>query len=643
MRHFRNPDEGIRPNREHLIKAAEAFPAAVVITDSNARIVLVNGLAEFIFGYSSEELIGQTAEVLMASRYRAVYRHRRLNSILLPGSPIISLTLAGCRKGGDEFPIEVSLTSIQTDSETLIIGAINDISARRQAENARQLSEEQYRSLFENAVFGIFRTGATGSIVDVNPSFCSMLGYDSAPELIGRPIFDFFQHQSQRLAMLQKLDSGDRIGSFDAMWRRRDGKTVAVRLDGRILRNTQGEVRGLEMFVEDVTYRLAVEEQLRHSQKMEAIGRLADSIVHDFNNLIAVILTQSELVMELEDLASICRETEVILNAADRAGALTRQLLAFSRKQAVQPRVFNLNDLLHNMDQMLGRLLPQDVEFNTLFSPDLGNILADPSQIEQVVMNLVVNARDAMPDGGRLTVETCNVELDDFYAREHLDVLPGRYVMLTVSDTGTGMSEEVRSRLFEPFFTTKRAGEGTGLGLSTVYAIVKKAEGHVWLYSEPNRGTAFKVYFPRVASAVESIKEEKDAVRAANRSAVILLVEDEERLRRSIQQLLERAGYVVLAASSGAEAIRILDENVSSIDLVLTDVGLAHIRGPELVERLKDRRPQMKAIYMSGFGTDSLRPNERAQLGDSFIQKPFHKDALLTQLARVLDVQDLPR
>jgi PAS domain S-box-containing protein len=525
VRHFLNPDQDIRPNREHLIRAAEAFPAAVVMTDSNGRIVLVNSLAECIFGYSHDELIGQAAEALMAVRYRAVYRHRRLNSILVSSDQMISLTLAGCRKDGDEFPIEVSLRSVQTDSGTLVIGAITDISARRQAERAR----------------------------------------------------------------------------------------------------------------------LAVEEQLRHSQKMEAVGRLAESIVHDFNNLIAIILTQSELVMELEDIASICRETEVILNAADRAGALTRQLLAFSRKQAVQPRVFNLNDLLHNMDQMLGRLLPHDVEFNTLCSPDLGNILADPGQIEQVVMNLVVNARDAMPDGGRLTVETCNVELDELYTREHLDVAPGRYVMLTVCDTGIGMSEEVRSRLFEPFFTTKPPGEGTGLGLSTVYAIVKKSSGHVWLYSEPNRGTAFNVYFPRVTCAVESTKRNKGAVRAASRSAIILLVEDEERLRLSIQQLLERAGYVVLAAAGAAEAIQILDQNSGPIDLVLTDVGLPHIRGPELVECLQYRRPQMKALYMSGFGADSLRQSERAQLGGNLIQKPFHKEALLTQLARVLDVQDLPR
>jgi PAS domain S-box-containing protein len=641
MRHFADPGDAFIRDREQFMRAAEAFPAAVLITDTDGRIILANGPAESTFGYSRGELLGQAAEILMAARYRRIYQNRRLNPILVLSNQIVSLTLAGCRKSGEEFPMEISLSPAQVDSGTLIIITVHDVSPRSQAGKTRKLPEERYRSLFENAVIGIFCSSATGKIIDVNPAFCAMLGYNCREQLIGLSIFDFFQRQSQRRALLQKLESGDRIGSFDAIWHRRDGKILAVRLDGRILRSAEGRLCGLEMFAEDVTYRLAMEEQLRHSQKMEAIGRMAESIVHDFNNLIAVILTQSELVMELEDLQSVGRETEVILNAADRAAALTKQLLAFSRKQPIQPKVFNLNDLLRNMDQMLERLLTEDVEFNTVVSPDLGNILADPSQMEQVIMNLVVNARDAMPEGGRLTIETSNVELDDFYAREHLDVIPGGYVMLTVSDTGVGMTPEVRSRLFEPFFTTKPPGQGTGVGLSTVYAIVKKARGHVWLYSEPNHGTTFKVYFPRVADAVETIKREKNAGRPANRAAVILLVEDEDRLRRSIKQLLERAGYVVLAAPNAVEAIHTLDENACRVDLVLTDVGLPHMRGPELVERLKDRQPQMKTIYMSGFGADSLRPNERVRPGDTFIQKPFRRDILLTQLEHVLGSQKI--
>ena len=272
----------------------------------------------------------------------------------------------------------------------------------------------------------------------------------------------------------------------------------------------------------------------------------------------------------------------------------------------------------------------------TVLAPDLGNVLADPGQIEQVVMNLVVNARDAMPNGGKLTIETSNVELDTFYARDHLDVIPGPYVILSVSDTGVGISAEVRSRIFEPFFTTKPAGHGTGLGLSTVYAIVKKVQGHVWFYTELDRGTTFKIYLPRVDKPVEVIRRDKTPVRDTENVGTILLVEDEERLQRSIGQILERAGYIVLPAPHGTGALRILEEHDGRIDLVLTDIGLPHMRGPELVERLKSRRPNIAVLYMSGFGEDGLRPDEASELAGRFIQKPFRKDTLLRKLEQTL-------
>jgi two-component system, cell cycle sensor histidine kinase and response regulator CckA len=251
-------------------------------------------------------------------------------------------------------------------------------------------------------------------------------------------------------------------------------------------------------------------------------------------------------------------------------------------------------------------------------------------------MNLIVNARDAMPDGGTLTIETSNVDVDAFYARDHLDVVPGPYVILAVSDTGVGISAEVRSRIFEPFFTTKPAGHGTGLGLSTVYAIVKKVHGHVWFYTELDRGTTFKIYLPRIDKPVETISKDKTSVRATENGGIILLVEDEERLQRSIRQMLERAGYIVLPASHGVEALRILDEHGGRVDLVLTDIGLPHMRGPELVARLKNRHPHIEVVYMSGFGEDSLRPDEASELSGRFIQKPFRKDTLLRKLEQTL-------
>ena len=287
----------------------------------------------------------------------------------------------------------------------------------------------------------------------------------------------------------------------------------------------------LEQFIKALEGFPAAEEQIRHSQKLEAIGRLAESIAHDFNNLVAVISMQAELIMEIEDVQAVRRETEIILGAADRAAALTKQLLAFSRKQRLEQKVFNLNELLRSIDQLLTRLLTEDVELIVALAPDLGNILAEASQIEQVVLNLAVNARDAMPNGGKLTVETSNVELDTPNVSEGIEIASGPYIMLTVAVTGIGITAEVQSRLFEPFFTTKPAGQGTGLGLSTAYAIVKRARGHIALSSELNRGTTFKVFFPRVGNAVEPAIHETAAEIPANTGAAILLVEDEEHLR----------------------------------------------------------------------------------------------------------------
>ncbi len=397
----------------------------------------------------------------------------------------------------------------------------------------------------------------------------------------------------------------------------------------------------LEQFIKALEGFPAAEEQIRHSQKLEAIGRLTESIAHDFNNLVAVISMQAELIMEMQDVQAVRRETEIILGVADRAAALTKQLLAFSRKQRLEPKVFNLNDLLRNIDQLLTRLLTEDVELIVALAPDLGNILAEASQIEQVVLNLAVNARDAMPNGGKLTVETSNVELDTPSVGEGNEIASGPYIMLTVADTGIGMTAEVQSRLFEPFFTTKPLGQGTGLGLSTAYAIVKRARGHIALSSELNRGTTFKVFFPRVGNAVETAIHETAAEIRANKGAAILLVEDEEHLRCCVRQLLEKAGYVVFTASHAIEALHICEENHYGIDLVLTDIGLPHIRGPELLELIRNRHPQMKAVFMSGFGADSLRPEERLRLSGRLIQKPFRKELLIRQIEQALNNETL--
>jgi two-component system cell cycle sensor histidine kinase/response regulator CckA len=622
---------------EHFVKAAEVFPAAIIIADAEGRIVLVNGKTLAMFGYQQDELVGQTIELVVPQRFRGRHVHHRQDFNASPKTRLMGtgMDLVGRRKNGDEFPIEVSLSPAKTETGMLIVSMVQDITLRKKAEDELKQSERSFRLLFENAVVGIYRCTLSGEFLDANPALCSMLGYDSVDALINQ--VDIFQNPNQRTAVLEGLAKHDRIDSVDATWKRKDGRLISVRLSGRAVRDQAGSPIALEIFAVDVTHRISLEEQLRHSQKMEAVGRLADSIVHDFNNLMAVITAQGELVMELDDLNAIRQETELIVVTAEKAAALTRQLLAFSRKQEVESNVLNLNLLLRgSLNQILARLLPDDVELKTILAADLGNVLVNSGHVEQIVMNLVVNARDAMPQGGILTIETSNIELDSMYSQEHLDVIAGSYVMLAVSDTGIGISPEVRSQIFEPFFTTKGSG-GTGLGLSTVYANVRNAKGNVWFYSEIGQGTTFRVYLPRVDGPIGIADASKTSdSRTSKASATILLVEDDERLHHSIRQILEKAGYTVLPAFHGLDALRVFEAHEGKVHLILTDIGLPHIRGPELINRLKVQRPGIEVLYMSGFGEDGLRPEETAQLADRFIQKPFRKDTLLRRVETAL-------
>ncbi len=382
----------------------------------------------------------------------------------------------------------------------------------------------------------------------------------------------------------------------------------------------------------------ALQEQLRQSQKMEAIGQLAGGIAHDFNNLLTVISGYSEFSLrELQGDSDLRENLEEIKKAAQRASDLTRQLLAFSRRQILEVKVLDLNIVLRDLDKMLRRVIGEDIELVTILAENLGRVKTDRGQIEQVIMNLSINAKDAIPTGGKLTIETANVKLDEEYAHSHIAVTPGRYVMLSVSDTGVGMTPEVRDRVFEPFFTTKEMGKGTGLGLSTVYGIVKQSGGNIWVYSEPGRGTTFKIYLPRMDEPLdERVKRmvEKELPRG---DETILLVEDDKEVRMLAMRILKTQGYRVLEASHGGDALQVLKEREGSIHLLLTDVVMPEMSGRELANRLIPFHPKMKVLYMSGYTDNAIVHHGVLDKGVNYIQKPFTVDGLARKVREVLD------
>jgi signal transduction histidine kinase/ActR/RegA family two-component response regulator len=388
---------------------------------------------------------------------------------------------------------------------------------------------------------------------------------------------------------------------------------------------------------DEITERKRVEEQLRQAQKLEAVGRLAGGVAHDFNNLLGVILGHSDLLLSrLGSDSPLHRHVDLILKTAAKAGALTQQLLAFSRKQILAPKVLDLNAVVTGMEKMLRRLIGEDVDLAIVLDPALGHVKADPGQLEQVILNLAVNARDAMPQGGRLTLETASVELDEAYVRRHPGAQRGPHVVLAVSDTGVGMDAEAQARLFEPFFTTKGPGRGTGLGLATVYGIVKQSGGNIWVFSEPGRGTTFKICLPQADAAAAPVEPERARTQALQGSETVLLVEDEADLRDLAREILQMYGYTVLAAGHPAEALRLGQQHEGSIHLLLTDVVMPGMSGRELADRLAPRHGAMQVLYMSGYTDEAIVRHGVLAEGTAFLQKPFTPDTLARQVRQVL-------
>jgi len=515
--------------------------------------------------------------------------------------------------------------------------------ALRATQESLRRSESNFRSLVMNAPYGICRCDAHGTLHDANPALVAMFGYESAAELTGRHLGSLYADAQQWFQTADYFHAGKEFNNLTTECVRKDGAAIVVRITGRSIAN--GKAGGtFEIFMEDVTETRTLELQFRQAQKMEAIGRLAGGIAHDFNNLLMVISGYSEFLLErLGPDPQLRGPAQEIANATQRATSLTRQLLAFSRKQMLAPKVLDLNEVVAENLKMLTRMIGEDIDLVMVPGPGLGAVRADPGQIDQVIMNLAVNARDAMPHGGKLTIETASVTLDENFARTHAPLTPGDYIMLAISDTGTGMDSETQSRIFEPFFTTKGA-KGTGLGLSTVYGIVKQSGGFIFVDSQPERGTAFRTYFPRVNGREEAAaaQDSLGLPRRDHGQETILLVEDETHLRRLARQYLETQGYKVLEAEDGAAALQIVDGYRGTIDLLLTDVVMPGMNGRELATNIVKLLPDMRVLYMSGYSENAVGHDGTLDAGVNLLQKPFSLPALRDRVREVLDSERNP-
>ncbi len=523
------------------------------------------------------------------------------------------------------------------DGKTECISYITDISERKRDEDALRASEAQYRALFEQSPLPKFLYDyETLRFLAVNEAAIRHYGY-SRDEFLGITLEDIRPEGDVR-AFLESF-SATEPGTTHVGLRRhtkKDGSSIDVEVSVHKF-VLAGRPCGLAV-AQDVTARNRMEGQVRQAQKMEAIGNLAGGVAHDFNNILSVILSYSHmLAAELKPGDPMRDDLDEISGAGERAADLTRQLLAFSRQQILQPKILDLNAVIGGVAKMLRRVVGEDVELTVVSGPALGTVSADRGQIEQVLMNLVVNSRDAMPKGGKLTIETANVTLDSVYARTHGNVVPGAFVMLAVTDTGSGMDVATRDRIFEPFFTTKEKGKGTGLGLSTVLGIVQQSGGNIWVYSEPGEGTTIKVYLPQADPARATATDETRDNRTRRGSETVLLVEDEEPVRILIQTILERHGYRVLAAQSGGDALLICEQHTATIHLLLTDVVMPRMSGRKLAERLAPLRPGMKVLYMSGYTDDSIVRHGVLDSDVEFLQKPITPEVLTRRVREVIE------
>jgi two-component system, cell cycle sensor histidine kinase and response regulator CckA len=595
-------------------------------------------------GRGLTEYVLRTGESLLATP--EVFEELRAHGeVELIGSPSLDWMGVPLRAGNQTFGVLVvqsyheDVRFGERDKEILTFVSQQLASAidHKRHEEALRHSEARYRSLVQSAVYGIYRANTDGKFLDVNPALIHMLGYDSAEEVVKLdPQREVFLEPAAHAHLMQEFQRTGKLDSAEVRWKRKDGDPITVRLSGRSAAAVDECDAALEIIAEDITERRALEDQFRQAQKMEAVGRLAGGVAHDFNNLLMVVSGYTEVMLEeLGEENPLLPKVQAIQQAADRATTLTRQLLAFSRKQLLELKVVDVNAIVADMERLLRPLIGENIDLTTRLTPNVGHTRADAGQLEQVIMNLVVNAKDAMPTGGRILIQTSEEELDAV-RREHSLIQPGSYILLSVSDTGAGMDKETQSRIFEPFFTTKEKGKGTGLGLSTVYGIVKQSGGYIFAHSEPGSGTAFRIYLPKVASPAGQPGASHHQQTPTGGSETVLLVEDEESVRELVRETLQSKGYTVMEASDGINGMKAAETYDGKIDILITDVVMPGMSGRELAQRVAASRPTIKVLYLSGYTEDAIIHEGVLDPGTAFLQKPFTLQALARKVRDVL-------
>jgi PAS domain S-box-containing protein len=623
-----------------LAQAFAAAPNPVLMIAANGQVVLWNEPAQHSFGYLAEELL------TLLGWFRTCFPHEPTRVSLEKRWENAVITATDSERGVDLGEIEllsargtlVPVELVLTVAQGYTIVFLHDLTEHNRAIEALRESEERLSAAFAAIPDALAVTSMkTGRFLLVNDGFTHIMGWPRNLTIGKTSIeLELWSDQNMARGVVEEMLHDNELRQFETTFRRRNGTTFVGLVTGRIIA-AAGE-KFVLMIVRDTTHQRELEQKVQQAQRLESVGRLAGGVAHDFNNLLTCIIGNIEQVLEgLPPDAPVRQDLIATLDASERAAGVTRQLLAFGRRQVLAPESLSLNVIVTNLSKLLERLLGEDIEIHLSLAPNLHLVRADALQIEQIILNLAVNARDAMPHGGKLTIETKNVELDDHYANDHVGVRPGPHILLSVSDNGSGMSEETQLHIFEPFFTTKEVGKGTGLGLSTVYGIVAQSDGHITVYSELGQGTTFRIYFPHDTTQPYIATLPPRSVALPVGTETILVVEDDRQVRSILRRVLLKAGYRVLLAENGADALVLFAAHEGPIHLVVTDVVMPKMSGKELATRLGEIHPELKVLYMSGFTDDALGHHGVLQPGTPFIPKPFTAEQLKAKVRHVLD------